>query len=90
LISLLAFDGGAGVLRRLVVNEPIDVVPRGESAPELVLVLVDAARQVTGDADVEGPREAGEDVDVESPHWETRVDEFPGLVRSGTTGLVAG
>jgi len=59
----LTGDCVVDVLEALEVDETVDVVSLGEAVGYAVAVLLEAAVEVVGYADVERAREAGEDVD---------------------------
>jgi hypothetical protein len=67
---LLALDRGGDVVGLLKVDQDLDAVLAGESLGEVMFMLVDAAHEVVGDANVQrAVPPAGEDVDVVSPDF---------------------
>src|SRR5271165_1916252 len=60
----LATDGGVDPVKALEVNQPMYSVLAGESAELSTAVFSHAPPQTAGDADVQNPRFAGENVNV--------------------------
>ena len=61
---LLAGNGGANVVGVLEVHQALQEVFAGKTWRQPMLVLVYAAVEVVGDADVQSPRAIGHDIDV--------------------------
>ena len=61
---LLAFDGAARVIVRLVIYQSLDAVLGREARNQPLSVPRDAAKDIIGNAGIEITRTAGQDVDV--------------------------
>src|SRR5207249_5585738 len=77
---LLAGNGVTNVRELLEVHEPGDVIPACEARGQALLVFVDTACEVVGDADIQHARATGHDVHVVDPHSGHTV-AYSGIVR---------
>jgi hypothetical protein len=60
----LANDGSVDVLEAFEVDQAVDFVLCSETVRGAIAMFIDAAQETVGDANVEGARAAGQDVDV--------------------------
>jgi hypothetical protein len=65
---LLAVNGGERLIKYLVVNQPLDSIFPGETVDQFMLVFIQPALQVRGNADLKNSTAVREDIDVKLAH----------------------